>query len=64
MVTTTTQALIGTTPNLGINELSDVVLSLVSEFGLDLSLSEQEPQSSNDEFTSWIYYLTLPDKHQ
>jgi hypothetical protein len=60
MITTTIPALADTTPNLRINELNDVILSLVSEYGLDLAISEQEPNGTSNELTNWIYYMTLP----
>ncbi|MCK5739906.1 hypothetical protein KAH55_12015 [bacterium] len=60
MIATTIPALAETTPSLRINELNDVILSLVSEYGLDLAISEQEHKSTINEFSSWIYYMTLP----
>ena len=62
MIATTIPALVNTIPNLGINELSDIILSLVSEYGLDLAISEQDSRNSSNELTSWIYYMTLPTK--
>lgn len=65
MIATTIPALAETTPNLRINELNDVIISLVSEYGLDLAISEQEHNNTSNEFSNWIYYMTLPiNKHQ